>query len=399
MNRLIVILSLLVFCDSLLYGLITPLIPYYLNHLHMSTGQIGTAMAAYSASALLLGVPCGRLCDRWGYRRVLILGLGGLLPTIILFFFALSPWSLATARLVQGAAATATWTAALALAAVAVPPSQRGSTMGTIMTASGLGVILGPVWGGIVYHYGSYRAVFASVLPPLLLAFIWLILEPGLRRLEKNPLSPANQRSFLPLPVILANRQILIGLLVTIVGSACYGMLEPLIPSYLTRQFGLQEKEIGFIFGAMSLLYTLGAPLYGRVGEMLGEERVILAGNVAVIITLSGLICAPALLPCILFFCAYGPAAGFMHTPVLSYTARALEEDSSSSYGLAYGLLNTAYSIGFFAGPIIGGWLDVRFDFKIAVSFFILLLVALAISVKIIAFSWPKELDTHKNKE
>lgn len=69
-------------------------------------------------------------------------------------------WMLLFARVLQGIAAAASWTAGLALLADVYPAQQRGKVMGIALSGQALGTLLGAVVGGWLYEWGGFRLPF-----------------------------------------------------------------------------------------------------------------------------------------------------------------------------------------------------------------------------------------------
>ena len=65
-------------------------------------------------------------------------------------------------RLVQGASSAIVHTVGMAILADTVEPAAAGTAMGFIGMSVALGVIVGPVIGGVLYHKYGYLAVFIS---------------------------------------------------------------------------------------------------------------------------------------------------------------------------------------------------------------------------------------------
>ena len=102
--------------DYLIYGLLIPLAPY--SPANASSDQeLGLLYGAYAIGVLFVTPVFGYLGDRIGYRRPMIYGVALSAAGVGLFSFAPSFYLLLLGRLLQGAAATASWTAGLALIA------------------------------------------------------------------------------------------------------------------------------------------------------------------------------------------------------------------------------------------------------------------------------------------
>jgi len=141
---------------------------------NMVLPALGQAFAVPFASlqwvlvAYLLGITCltvvaGRLGDRFGRRRLLLLGMG---------LFALAPtigWLIA-ARALQGVAAACMLSLALAMVGQMVVPARRGWGMGLLGTLSACGTALGPSFGGLLTASFGWQAPFLLLVPLSLLA-------------------------------------------------------------------------------------------------------------------------------------------------------------------------------------------------------------------------------------
>src|ERR1700760_1013015 len=109
MRRLLLLASAMVFLDLTFFTAIAPLLPEYVDNLHMSTAQAGILSAAYAAGTLAAALPGGDLAGRWGPGRTVIRGLGGLGFPSLSFGLLDSPWPLDAARFIQGVAGALIW--------------------------------------------------------------------------------------------------------------------------------------------------------------------------------------------------------------------------------------------------------------------------------------------------
>jgi EmrB/QacA subfamily drug resistance transporter len=114
------------------------------------------------ASLILLGGSGG---DRFGRRRVFMIGLAGFAAASLACGLAPSaPWLIA-ARLAQGAAAALLTPASLAIIGAAYRGKARGKAIGTWAAAAALTTALGPPLGGWLVDTVSWRAIFFINLP------------------------------------------------------------------------------------------------------------------------------------------------------------------------------------------------------------------------------------------
>ena len=136
---------------------------------------------AYTLTYAVLLLTGAALGDRFGRRRMFVLGLG--IFTLASAAAALAPTTeaLIAARAVQGAGAAIVTPLTLTLLSEAFPPERRGLALGAWSGISGLGVALGPVIGGAVVEGISWHWIFWLNVP------LGLIVAPlALRRLTES---------------------------------------------------------------------------------------------------------------------------------------------------------------------------------------------------------------------
>ncbi|MGI9824199.1 DHA2 family efflux MFS transporter permease subunit [Agromyces sp. Marseille-Q5079] len=128
-----------------------------------------------SAYLLAYAVPLlitGRLGDRFGPKRVYLVGL-------VVFTFA-SLWcglsgdieTLIAARAVQGLGAALMTPQTMAVIARVFPPQQRGAAMGLWGSVAGVATLVGPILGGVLVDSLGWEWVFFVNVPVGVVAFV-----------------------------------------------------------------------------------------------------------------------------------------------------------------------------------------------------------------------------------
>src|SRR4051794_23184715 len=102
----------------------------------------------------------GSLGDRYGRKRIFIIGLISFALTSLLCSVAPTVSVLIGARLVQGAAAALLLPSSLALISASFAPTDRGAAIGAWSGLGGIAGALGPFLGGWLISAVSWRAVF-----------------------------------------------------------------------------------------------------------------------------------------------------------------------------------------------------------------------------------------------
>jgi len=126
-------------------------------------------VTAYGLSFAVLLMTGAALGDRYGRRRVFVVGLGLFAAASAGCALAPSVSWLIAARTVQGAGAALVMPLALALLVVAFPPQSRGRALGVLEGVTGLATIAGPPVGGTVAHAVGWEWIFWINVPIALL--------------------------------------------------------------------------------------------------------------------------------------------------------------------------------------------------------------------------------------
>ncbi|KAJ5291057.1 hypothetical protein N7478_000308, partial [Penicillium angulare] len=181
---LVVVVSIAIFTDSFIYGMIVPIIPIALvdrlgERPEDAQYLVSVLLAVYGAT-LLIGSPLfGYFADQSKLRRIpFILGLIALGTSTLLFTFARTFPALVIARGLQGLSAAAVWVVGLAIVADSVPSERVGAAMGQTTIGLTWGFVLGPMVGGYIYEhlgwYGTFTVPAALVVVDIALRFVMI---------------------------------------------------------------------------------------------------------------------------------------------------------------------------------------------------------------------------------
>jgi EmrB/QacA subfamily drug resistance transporter len=125
-----------------------------------SLPHLSWVLNAYNIVFAAALVPAGRLADRFGRRRLFLLGIAGFLAASVVCGLAGSPDVLIGARAVQALGAALLVPTSLGLLLPEFPPQQR-TTATALWTATGaIAAATGPALGGVLVAWQSWRWVF-----------------------------------------------------------------------------------------------------------------------------------------------------------------------------------------------------------------------------------------------
>src|SRR5580692_7403682 len=135
------------------------------RNLHVGFQDLQWTVMSYTLTLASLILLAGSLSDRWGRRRVFLIGLGWF--TLASVACAAAPgigWLIA-ARAVQGVGGALMTPASLAIIEAAFRPGDRTRAIGTWAGFSGVSAAIAPFLGGWLLEAGSWRAIFLINVP------------------------------------------------------------------------------------------------------------------------------------------------------------------------------------------------------------------------------------------
>ena len=360
--------------DLIGFGMVIPILPFLSPSLGGSEADIALILASYSMAAAVAAPIWGRLSDRLGRRRILSICLLGGAISHALLAASDQLWLVYCARTMAGMA-SGSLPVATALIADNSQPARRARAMGVIGRAFGIGLILGPVVGGVLSFSESEFALPCQVAAclSLLAAIMARILLPEDAPIVANSAiaegdrvaedAVTKKRPLSSWALLQQSRSKLFVcqfvLHTCAVSSAVY-----LFPLWVAAYLGWQAREVGLFFGliGVAMLLTQGNFL-GWLTERFGGIPVLRVA--ALVFSLSLLASAGARdfwlmagLGLTMF------AAATLCLPILNSIAS--EAVHASSRGQFLGLTASAAATGRILGPLLASTLLMRGGYSAA---------------------------------
>lgn len=356
----LVVVGLAFFTDTVVYGMLPPLLPEYARIHALSQTRLGLLFGSYAGALLLATLPLGAWVDRSGRRGPLLSGLIGFGAATILFAFAQSFPLLMLARALQGIAAAATWVAGLALLADHFPPDQRGKAMSMVFACNNLGLLMGPAFAGWMVKFWSIRASFLCVAG--------LAALDALARLVLLPQDPPRQSARTGYLELMKDRTILVYAGTMGMGGALGSVLEAVLPLRLSRDLGMDSVAIGLAFTAAALASMFTSPLVGHWTDRRGAAEPLRLGMALAALLLAVAAFIPGRAGTYLFMAAIGGTCSLLMAPCGPALAGHVEGRAGAAHGSVFSLLNITFSLGIMAGPVLGSALADLLGLKLGMA-------------------------------
>jgi EmrB/QacA subfamily drug resistance transporter len=160
-----VVTSVALFMAQLDNLVVTTALPAIRGNLHASLSSLEWTVNAYTLTFAVLLLTGAALGERYGRRRMLVIGL--VIFTAGSAAAALAPTAgwLVVFRAVQGAGAAVVTPLTLTLLSAAVPVERRGMALGIWGGVAGLAIATGPLVGGAVVQGLSWQSIFWLNVP------------------------------------------------------------------------------------------------------------------------------------------------------------------------------------------------------------------------------------------
>ncbi len=256
---------------------------------HLSNRQLGWIFSAFLAGYAAFQAPGGWLCDRFGARAVLTLGVlwWGVFTSLITVLspnLAAPVAALIAIRFVLGMGEAVVYPASNSIVAAWIPSHERGIANGLIFAGTGFGAgITPPLVTYLMVHYGWRSSFWASSALGLAAGSAWYLIardrpsqHPWVRRAELLPPESRRIPAKTDWGAILRNRD----LLAVTFSYFCYGYEAYIFFSwffiYLNSARGLNLKQSSYYgmlpFLAMAVASPLGGWISDRITRRFGKR-------------------------------------------------------------------------------------------------------------------------------
>jgi len=353
--------------ESIAVGLPLSFFPNYAISLGATVASIGIFTSSFMLSFAVMAPRMGGLSDRYGRKRLMLLGILG----DIVFGFAtglVPSWEwLLIVRLINGAVSGAAMLAAEALLMDSVEPEVRGEASGFVMATAMIGRNIGPLLGGVI-QWTSNNTLGLSLIdsyriPYFVDAGFAVAAFAMVYALVREPVAPAHREAHRKtagddfkltgsIKVLLVNG---------FISGIGVGFIMPIMVLFYNDKFGMDAVGIGVILSVSGFIGLAASWIAGRVADRWGRKPLIALGSYL-----------SQLFGFILPFTGDTTQAGVAMSARsmgfnISHPAfQALRADvvPPRVRGRVFGLFGSAFTAGDVVGPIVSTWLYDLYRFQ-----------------------------------
>ena len=333
-----------------------PLLPLLARTLGASTFDVGLTITAPTVAVAITAPFIGRLADRLGLRRVIVLSAWTLTLATALAATAHSLQQLIIWRFVQGIATPGIFAGTVAYIHEVWPPSHAGRATAAYMTGTILGGFTGRAVSGLVAADVNWQAAFVALAmltgAVALSLTMWLPREPAKHETHRTKAGGGSIAHLFRNRRLIATCGVGFSVLFTQVAMFTYVTFHLAAPPY-----NLSTVALGWLF-AVYLVGAVVTPFAGRwidaYGHRIGIASAMAIGGTGALLTLVPWL--PAIVAG-LALCATGVFTAQATTS--SYIGAVTPSDR----GLAVGMYSTFYYAGGSTGGALpsvfwhtGGW-------------------------------------------
>jgi MFS family permease len=351
------------------YGSIQFFIPLiFVNQVGLSATAVGIGIGSGSLAGIMGHLLGGYLADSpaYGRKRALLFSAGLSILAAIALALTQSLPVLVVANLLMGLSAGCYWTAADATVIDVTTSEHRHKAFAILVLADSLGAGLG-IWGGgmllSLVHEPQILFVVSSVILVVFLALIAIAVT------ETRQDSSEHSDTLQGFVVALRDRSLILFVLVNVLFTTFIALVSSTLPLYFTNVLSISAEATptsGSSIGSIANLYTwcyigLGALLQVPLVQVLGSMSkvrvlgisMLLWGTGFILVWVTGTVASMPLVWAIASLSVLSIAATIYKPFAPAIVADLAPESLRGAYlAISY----QCWSIGYFIGPVVGGW-------------------------------------------
>ncbi|XP_050087187.1 vesicular acetylcholine transporter-like isoform X3 [Anopheles aquasalis] len=379
---ILVIVSIALLLDNMLYMVIVPIIPDYLRYIgswgieepinasapttvftphtsnhHGQDTATGILFASKAIVQLMVNPFSGALIDRIGYDLPMMVGLIIMFLSTMVFACGRSYGMLFFARSLQGVGSAFADTSGLAMIADRfTEEAERTKALGIALAFISFGCLVAPPFGGALYQFAGKEVPFVILaLISLMDGFmLLLVMKPVKEQLAERQ---ETRTPSVPIWRLLMDPYIAVCAGALMMSNVALAFLEPTISLWMEDNLTTDNWKIGMVWLPAFFPHVFGVIITVKMAKQYPDKQWLMAaGGLA----LEGLCCfiipfSTSYIMLMLPICGICFGIALIDTALLPMLGYLVDIRYVSVYGSIYAIADISYSLAYAVGPIIAG--------------------------------------------
>ncbi|XP_059609969.1 vesicular acetylcholine transporter [Phlebotomus argentipes] len=376
---ILVIVSIALLLDNMLYMVIVPIIPDYLRYIgawgieeemanatngkpmphdhHGQDSATGVLFASKAIVQLMVNPFSGAIIDRIGYDLPMMIGLTIMFLSTAVFACGRSYGVLFFARSLQGAGSAFADTSGLAMIADRfTEENERSRALGIALAFISFGCLVAPPFGGALYQFAGKEVPFLILSFICLLDGLMLLLV--MKPVKEQLAERQNERSpTIPIWRLMMDPYIAVCAGALMMSNVALAFLEPTISLWMEDNLTTENWKIGMIWLPAFFPHVFGVVITVKMARKYPQHQWLMAaGGLA----LEGLCCfiipfSSSYKVLMIPICGICFGIALIDTALLPTLGYLVDVRYVSVYGSIYAIADISYSLAYAVGPIIAG--------------------------------------------
>lgn len=363
-NKPLLILFSVIVLDLIGFGIVIPILPFYAETYGANATILGLLLTSYAGMQFLFSPVWGKLSDKIGRKKVLLITMVGAIGGMIVLGSAPNLMWLFIGRIISGIFG-ANISVATAYVSDITTEENRAKGMGLIGAAFGVGFVLGPALGGLLSVYGYSIPIYFAAGLGLINVFY------AKQRLpESHPATTATKPRLLE---FLRGPGILKFCVLNLLFTASVTQLEAVFAFFMMDRFSYDAVHVAYVLVFMAMIMVLvQGGLIRRLVPRFGEKKLLLVGALFLVIAYVAIPKSHSVAWLLLPLSIASMGRGVAQPSLLSMVSKLATPEER---GAVMGSFQSAASLARIIGPVIAG---ILYDQNLPYPFYFAALLMIA---------------------
>lgn len=331
--------------------MLIPIIALYASGLGAGVGLTGLIVGLYSIANTPANIFFGRLVDRVGYKKPLVIGLLG--DALAMFCYAACrlPFHLALVRLFHGVSGGLAGPATMSVTAEHAAEARKGMAMGFYGMALGAATLVGYGLSGAMADRFGYNFIFYFGAAALLLGVLLAVMMPKAKAPAATVKTPLNQ-DLKNMWGLLRRRGLVTSYCSIFAQYFAFGGVVTLLPLYV-KGLGMEAFHVAMLLVIFVVMFIILQFPGGTLADRIGRRMPATCGLCLIIVALVAMPNLGTFTLLTLIMALYGAAYALLFPSIsallVDHTA---PEERGRATGIFHALLTAGVAVG---APVMGG--------------------------------------------